>query len=137
VKHCHAPLPRTLCSLLSPRGPSEQCWSKAKLFSECPLLKQSCIYASNLMLLTFFYSDFFPPLSPSFSYECSYCCNSILVLAVLHCRIIKEITVEGLTLLILIRDFTSPRRPDRLWDPPNLLSNGYRRFFPVAKAAWA
>jgi hypothetical protein len=28
------------------------------------------------------------------------------------------------------RIFSSLRRPDRLWDPPNLLSNGYRWFFP-------
>jgi hypothetical protein len=25
------------------------------------------------------------------------------------------------------RIFSSPRRPDRLWGPPSLLSNGYRR----------
>jgi hypothetical protein len=24
----------------------------------------------------------------------------------------------------------SPRRPDRLWDPPNLLSGGYQGSFP-------
>jgi hypothetical protein len=24
----------------------------------------------------------------------------------------------------------SPSRPDRFWDPPNLLYNGYRRIFP-------
>jgi hypothetical protein len=28
------------------------------------------------------------------------------------------------------RIFSSPRRPDRLWDPPSLLSNGYRLLFP-------
>jgi hypothetical protein len=28
------------------------------------------------------------------------------------------------------RIFSSPRRPDWRWDPPKLLSNGYRWFFP-------
>jgi hypothetical protein len=28
------------------------------------------------------------------------------------------------------RIFSSPRRPDRLWDPSSLLPNGYRGFFP-------
>jgi hypothetical protein len=26
--------------------------------------------------------------------------------------------------------FSSSRRPDQLWGPPNLLFNGYRRLFP-------
>jgi hypothetical protein len=28
------------------------------------------------------------------------------------------------------RIFSSPLRPDRVWDPPNLLANGYRALFP-------
>jgi hypothetical protein len=31
----------------------------------------------------------------------------------------------------------SSRRPDQLWGPPNLLSNGYRQLLPGGKAAEA
>jgi hypothetical protein len=33
--------------------------------------------------------------------------------------------------------FSSPERPDRLWGPLNLLSNGYWELFPLGKAAEA
>jgi hypothetical protein len=32
----------------------------------------------------------------------------------------------GVRVSVGSRIFSSPRRPDRLWGPPNLLSNGYR-----------
>jgi hypothetical protein len=32
----------------------------------------------------------------------------------------------GVRVSIESRTFSSPRRPDRLWDPSNLLSNGYQ-----------
>jgi hypothetical protein len=36
----------------------------------------------------------------------------------------------GVAVPVRSRIFSSPRRPDRLWDPSSLLSNGYRRLFP-------
>jgi hypothetical protein len=42
----------------------------------------------------------------------------------------------GVRVLVGRRIFSSPRRSDRLWDPPNLLSNGYP-IYPGGKAAGA
>jgi hypothetical protein len=36
----------------------------------------------------------------------------------------------GVRVPVGIRIFSSSRRPDRLWGPPSLLPNGYRRFHP-------
>jgi hypothetical protein len=35
------------------------------------------------------------------------------------------------------RIFSSAQRPDRLWSPPSLLTNGYWELFPQVKAAGA
>jgi hypothetical protein len=36
----------------------------------------------------------------------------------------------GVEVPVGVRIFTCPNRPDRLWGPPYLLSNGYRVLFP-------
>jgi hypothetical protein len=36
----------------------------------------------------------------------------------------------GVQVPVVSKIFSSPRRPDMLWDPPNLPSNGYRGLFP-------
>jgi hypothetical protein len=38
--------------------------------------------------------------------------------------------VAGFRVPVELRIFCSPRRPNRLWSPPNLLSDGYRGLFP-------
>jgi hypothetical protein len=43
----------------------------------------------------------------------------------------------GVQIPIGSRIFSSPRLSDRLWGPPNLLSNGYWELFPGDKAAGA
>jgi pyruvate-formate lyase len=41
----------------------------------------------------------------------------------------------GVRVMVGLKIFTSPSRPDRLWGPPNPLFNGYRELFPRGKAA--
>jgi hypothetical protein len=43
----------------------------------------------------------------------------------------------GVQVPVGVRIFTSPRRPDRLWGPRNLLSNGYRGLLSRGKAVGA
>jgi hypothetical protein len=36
----------------------------------------------------------------------------------------------GVRVQVWSRNFSSPRRPDRLWGSPSFLTNGYRGLFP-------
>ena len=55
----------------------------------------------------------------------------------LYCQLnefsdINEIWDDPVSIVIRVRirrPFLSPQRPDRLWNPPSLLSSGCRRFF--------
>jgi hypothetical protein len=54
-----------------------------------------------------------------------------------HGSAVGTATGHGVRVPIGSRNFAFPYRPDRFWDPPNLLSSGYRGFFPGSKVARA
>jgi hypothetical protein len=49
----------------------------------------------------------------------------------------RDNQVVGVRVSVGSRMFSSPRRRERLWGPPNLLSNGYGGSFHGGKAAGA
>jgi hypothetical protein len=52
------------------------------------------------------------------------------------CFILKRKWGVGLWVLLGARNFSSPRCPDRLWVPPNLLSSGYQGRKVVGTWSW-
>jgi hypothetical protein len=54
-----------------------------------------------------------------------------------RCRDSSVGTATGYELVCRVQFFFPPQRPERLWGPPSLLSNGYRGLIPGGEAAWA
>jgi hypothetical protein len=68
--------------------------------------------------------------------ECSD--NTLKYVMTISAQILANLrTLCWVRLPVWSRIFTSPCRPDRLWGPPNLPSNGYRGPFPRGKEAGA
>jgi hypothetical protein len=63
-----------------------------------------------------------------FTQEMTFCNNNIVVGIATGYGL--DYQGVGVQVLVGARIFISPRHPDRLWDPPSLLSGGYWGFFP-------
>jgi hypothetical protein len=57
------------------------------------------------------------------------------VVSTVDCRLGYELGGPGFESLRGKRMCCSPKFPGRLWEPPRLLFNGHRGFFPEGKAA--